>query len=37
MDSLPQKPKLWGVLAQYEDPHSIFHACEKVRDLSYSK
>ena len=29
--------KLWGVLAQYENPHAIFHACEKVRDAGYSK
>ena len=30
------KGKLWGVLAQYEDPHQIFVACEKVRDSGYS-
>jgi Protein of unknown function (DUF3341) len=27
----------WGVLAQYEDPAAVFHACEKVRDAGYSK
>ena len=32
-----EKAKLWGVLAQYENPAEIFHACEKVRDQGYSK
>jgi len=27
--------KLWGVLAQYENPATLFHACEKVRDAGY--
>jgi len=27
--------KLWGVLAQYENPSTLFHACEKVRDAGY--
>ena len=30
------KGKLWGVLAQYENPHEIFAACEQVRDSGYS-
>lgn len=29
--------KPWGVLAQYENPADLFHACEKVRDAGYSK
>jgi hypothetical protein len=29
--------KPWGVLAQYEDPAAVFHACEQVRDAGYSK
>jgi hypothetical protein len=27
--------KLWGVLAQYENPALLYHACEKVRDEGY--
>ncbi len=27
--------KFWGFLAQYENPHAIFGACEKVRDEGY--
>lgn len=27
--------KLWGVLAQYENPHAIYKACEQVRDAGY--
>lgn len=26
---------MWGVLAQYEDPAALTHACEKVRDAGY--
>ena len=33
---MADKSKLWGVLAQYENPHAIYKACEKVRDLGYS-
>ncbi len=29
--------KLWGLLAQYENPSTIYAACEKVRDAGYSK
>ncbi|MFZ5444595.1 MAG: DUF3341 domain-containing protein [Myxococcota bacterium] len=28
---------LWGVLAQYENPHAIYQACEQVRDAGYEK
>lgn len=27
--------KLWGYLAQYENPAQLYHACEKVRDQGY--
>jgi len=27
----------WGVLARYEDPVALTHACEKVRDAGYKK
>jgi hypothetical protein len=29
--------KPWGVLAQYENPADLYHACEKVRDAGYEK
>lgn len=29
--------QLWGVLAQYENPHTIYQACEQVRDAGYSQ
>lgn len=29
--------KLWGVLAQYENPHAIYKACEQVRDAGYEQ
>lgn len=29
--------KLWGLLAQYENPATVFHACEQVRDAGFSK
>ena len=29
--------KLWGVLAQFETPGEVFHACEKVRDAGYGR
>ncbi len=28
---------LWGVLAQYENPHEVFKACEAVRDAGYKE
>ena len=27
----------WGLAAKFENPATIFHACEKVRDAGYSK
>ncbi len=30
-------PKAWGLLAQYENPHLIYKAAERVRDAGYSK
>jgi hypothetical protein len=27
--------KLWGVLARYENPAELYHACERVRDEGY--
>jgi hypothetical protein len=27
----------WGLLAQYENPSAVFHACEQVRDAGYSQ
>lgn len=27
----------WGLLAQYEDPHAIYKACERVRDAGYEQ
>lgn len=29
------KPNLWGLLAQYENPHDVYGACEQVRDEGY--
>lgn len=29
--------KVWGLAAQYENPHAIFTACEKVRDHGFQK
>lgn len=31
------KGPTWGLLAQYENPAAVYHACEKVRDAGYSK
>jgi hypothetical protein len=31
------KTNLWGVLAQYENPHTVYKACEQVRDAGYEK
>jgi hypothetical protein len=28
---------LWGVLAQYENPHAVYQACEAVRDAGYKE
>ena len=37
MTALEKTPRIWGLLAQYEDPHAIYKACEKVRDAGYEK
>ena len=29
--------KEWGLLAEFENPATIFHACERVRDAGFSK
>jgi hypothetical protein len=29
--------KIWGLLAQYENPAEIFHAAEKMRDSGFTK
>lgn len=34
--SQPTPAKLWGLLAQFEDPATVYAACEKVRDAGYS-
>jgi hypothetical protein len=31
------KTPMWGLLAQYENPAEVYHACEKVRDAGYEK
>ncbi|MEZ4451169.1 MAG: DUF3341 domain-containing protein [Nannocystaceae bacterium] len=31
------KKKVFGLLAEYDTAHAIFHACEKVRDAGYQK
>lgn len=35
MSAATAKP--YGLLAQYEDPHAVFQACEKVRDAGYTQ
>ena len=35
--SKPIKKKVFGLMAEYETPKGIFHACEKVRDAGYQK
>jgi len=29
------KPRVYGLLAEYETPGELYHACEKVRDAGY--
>lgn len=36
-DISSSKSPFWGLLAQYENPAAVYHACEKVRDAGYSK
>ena len=33
----PKKKKVFGLLAEYDTPREIFHACEKVRDAGFQK
>ena len=30
------KPKMFGLLAEYETPAELYHACEQVRDAGYA-
>lgn len=30
-------PRLWGLLAEFENPGELYHAAEKVRDAGYSQ
>jgi Protein of unknown function (DUF3341) len=30
-------PKLWGLLAQYENPAEIYHAAEQVKGAGYAQ
>lgn len=32
-----EKKAQWGLLAQFETPRDIFHACEKVRDEGFTR
>ncbi len=34
---MPEVKKIYGLLAEYDTPAEVFHACEKVRDAGYSK
>src|SRR5205814_1017235 len=27
----------WGLLAEYDNPHELYQACEKVRDAGYTQ
>ncbi len=31
----PRAPQLWGLLVEFEDPHTLLDASEKVRDAGY--
>ena len=33
----PKKPKIFGLLAEYESASAVYHACEKVRDAGYRR
>lgn len=33
----PKGPRLWGVVAQYDNTKDIFHAAERVRDAGYTR
>jgi len=32
---MARRPKIFGLLAEYETPGDLYHACEKVRDAGY--
>jgi hypothetical protein len=32
---MPKRAKVYGILAEYETPADLYHACEKVRDAGY--
>lgn len=32
---MAKRPKMYGLLAEYETPGDLYHACEKVRDAGY--
>ena len=32
---MAKRPKVYGLLAEYETPRELYHACEKVRDAGY--
>ncbi|MCA9705216.1 MAG: DUF3341 domain-containing protein [Myxococcales bacterium] len=32
---MAKRPKIFGLLAEYETPGELYHACEKVRDAGY--
>lgn len=34
---MSEKTNLWGLLARYENPNTVFHACEQVRDAGFSR
>ena len=33
----PREPRLFGYLAQYDNPHDVLHAAEHVRDAGFTK
>ena len=32
-----ESPRLWGLLAEFENPAELYHAAEKVRDAGYTR
>ncbi len=32
---MAKRPKIYGLLAEYDTPGELYHACEKVRDAGY--
>ena len=32
---MAKRPKIFGLLADYDTPGELYHACEKVRDAGY--